>query len=248
MIITVFLKSTVLPCASVNLPSSKICSNVLKTSGWAFSTSSSKTTLKGFLLTASVNCPPSSYPTYPGGEPINLLTVCFSIYSDISIWINESSSPNKNSARDFAVSVLPTPDGPKNINDPDGLFGSFSPDLVLLIAFETAVIASCWPTILLWSSFSISRSLAVSSWVNLCTGMPVHWANTSAISSSSITNSISDELEPSIESISSSNIFSWSLIWPAFSNNCDWTASIFCSLRFFNLSEISCFSASNGFL
>ena len=32
-------------------------------------------------------------------------------------------------------------------------------------------------------------------------------------------------------SISSSNIFSWSLIWPAFSNNCDWTASIFCSWR-----------------
>ena len=32
-----------------------------------------------------LSCPPSSYPTYPGGEPINLETVCFSIYSDISI-------------------------------------------------------------------------------------------------------------------------------------------------------------------
>ena len=98
--------------------------------------------LKGFLLTASVSCPPSSYPTYPGGEPISLLTVCFSIYSDMSIWINESSSPNKNSAKAFAVSVLPTPEGPRNIKDPDGLLGSLSPDLVLLTAFDTAAIAS----------------------------------------------------------------------------------------------------------
>ena len=36
----------------------------------------------------------------------------------MSIWINESSSPKRNSAKAFAVSVLPTPDGPKNINEP----------------------------------------------------------------------------------------------------------------------------------
>ena len=38
----------------------------------------------------------------------------------------------------WGLDVVP----PKNINEPDGLFGSFNPDLVLLIAFETAAIAS----------------------------------------------------------------------------------------------------------
>src|SRR4030067_482350 len=44
--ITVFLKSTVLPWASVNLPSSKICKSTLKTSGCAFSISSKRITEK----------------------------------------------------------------------------------------------------------------------------------------------------------------------------------------------------------
>ena len=143
------------------------------------------------------------------------------MYSDISICINESSSPKRNSAKAFAVSVLPTPDGPRKIKDPDGLLGSFNPDLVLLIALETAIIASFCPTIRLCNSFSISSNLAVSSWVNRCTGIPVHCANTSAISSSSITISTSVEETPSRESISSSNIFSWSRIWAAFSKSCD---------------------------
>ena len=60
----------------------------------------------------------------------------------MSICINDSSSPKRNSANAFAVSVFPTPDGPKKINEPDGLFGSFNPDLVHLIALETAFIAS----------------------------------------------------------------------------------------------------------
>ena len=40
----VLVKSTTLPLESVNLPSSRTCSRVLKISGWAFSTSSNKTT------------------------------------------------------------------------------------------------------------------------------------------------------------------------------------------------------------
>ena len=170
------------------------------------------------------------------------------MYSDISIWIKDSSSPNRNSAKAFAVSVFPTPDGPKNINDPEGLFGSFNPDLVLLIALDTAEIASFWPIILLCNSTSISSNLAVSSWVSLWTGIPVHWAKTSAISSSSITISISSTDDASVVLTSSNKSFSWSLIWAAFSYNWDWTASIFCSLRFLSLSAISCFSWSNGFL
>ena len=45
MIKRAFLQLTVLPLLSVSLPSSKICRKILKTSGWAFSTSSSKITL-----------------------------------------------------------------------------------------------------------------------------------------------------------------------------------------------------------
>ncbi len=63
MISTVFLKSTDRPWASVSRPSSRIWSSVLNTSAWAFSTSSNSTTENGLRRTASVSCPPSSYPT-----------------------------------------------------------------------------------------------------------------------------------------------------------------------------------------
>src|SRR6478609_8979923 len=55
MISTVLRKSTVRPCASVSRPSSKTCSSVLKTSGFAFSTSSNSTTEYGLRRTASVS-------------------------------------------------------------------------------------------------------------------------------------------------------------------------------------------------
>src|SRR6185369_12617792 len=42
--ITVLRKSTVRPCPSVSRPSSRTWSNTLKTSGWAFSTSSNRIT------------------------------------------------------------------------------------------------------------------------------------------------------------------------------------------------------------
>ena len=45
MQITVLEKSTVRPCASLILPSSRICSRMFITSGWAFSISSNRTTL-----------------------------------------------------------------------------------------------------------------------------------------------------------------------------------------------------------
>jgi hypothetical protein len=54
MTITVFLKSTVRPWPSVMRPSSSTCSSTLKTSGWAFSISSSRITLYGLRRTASV--------------------------------------------------------------------------------------------------------------------------------------------------------------------------------------------------
>ncbi len=85
---------------------------------------------------------PSSYPTYPGGGPINLDTACFSIYSDISILTILSSLSNKFLAKVFASSVLPTPVGPKNINDPIGFLSSLRPALALITALATAVVAS----------------------------------------------------------------------------------------------------------
>ena len=185
IIIIVFLKSITLPVESVICPSSSTCKSILNTSGWAFSTSSKRITEYGFLLTFSLSCPPSSYPTYPGGEPISFDTVCFSINSDISTLIREFSVPNIASASAFESSVLPTPVGPKNRNEPIGLLGSLSPTLPLRIALATAVTASSCPITLLCrvSSSFIRRS--DSACAILCTGIFVHVDTTEAISSSS---------------------------------------------------------------
>ncbi|MNP23575.1 hypothetical protein D3C76_1162910 [compost metagenome] len=64
------------------------------------------------------------------------------MYSDISILIILFSSPNIASARALESSVFPTPVGPKNINDPIGLLGSFNPTLALLTALATDLTAS----------------------------------------------------------------------------------------------------------
>ena len=45
--------------------------NLSKILALAFSISSKSNTENGFFLTALVSCPPSSYPTNPGGAPIN---------------------------------------------------------------------------------------------------------------------------------------------------------------------------------
>ena len=52
------------------------------------------------------------------------------------------SSPNIACAKALHNSVLPTPVGPRKINEPTGLFGSFNPTLPRRIALETAVTAS----------------------------------------------------------------------------------------------------------
>src|SRR3989442_226797 len=45
---------------------------------------------------------------------------CFSMYSDMSKRTSDFSSPNRNSASPLATSVLPTPVGPRKMNDPTG--------------------------------------------------------------------------------------------------------------------------------
>ena len=74
---------------------------------------------------------------------MSLLTAYFSMYSAISMRTMAFSSSNKYSANARASSVLPTPVGPKNINEPMGRFGSDRPARERRIAFATAVTASC---------------------------------------------------------------------------------------------------------
>src|SRR6266545_2083040 len=95
------------------------------------------------------------------------------MYSLMSSATSASSSPNRNSARVRDSSVLPTPEGPRKMNEPEGRLGSLRPARVRRIAWETALMAGSWPTTRLCSSSSIRSSLAVSSSVSLNTGMPV---------------------------------------------------------------------------
>src|SRR6266550_4226527 len=95
------------------------------------------------------------------------------MYSLMSSWISESSSPNRNSARVLDSSVLPTPDGPAKMNDPPGRLGSFRPARVRRIAWDSALIASFWPMTRRCSSSSIRSSRCDSSSVSLNTGIAV---------------------------------------------------------------------------
>ena len=189
MIATAFRKSTVRPWPSVSRPSSSTWSSALKTLGWAFSSSSKRTTEWGRRRTASVSCPPSSKPTYPGGAPTSLDTECASPYSDMSRRTMARSSSKRNSARARAVSVFPTPVGPRNRNDPTGRFGSCTPARARRTARDTAPNASSCPTTRFASSASSRAKRLRSESTSRVTGMPVHSATTSA-TSSAVTSSL----------------------------------------------------------
>ena len=70
---------TLLPSLLVIMPLSISCNNTLLTSGCAFSISSSSKIQLGcsssLLTNNPLPCPPSPYPTYPGGAPISFATV-----------------------------------------------------------------------------------------------------------------------------------------------------------------------------
>ena len=134
--------------------------------------------------TFSVSWPPSSWPTYPGGAPNRREAVKRSWNSPMSIWMRSSSEPKRNSASALDSSVLPTPDGPAKMKEPDGRFGSFRPARVRRIARETDLTAWSWPMMRLCSSSSMRSRRLDSFSVSLSTGMPVQCASTSAISSS----------------------------------------------------------------
>ena len=131
------------------------------------------------------------------------------MYSDISILIMLFSESNRASDSAFASSVLPTPVGPRNMNEPIGLFSSLRPALALNIASETAWIPSSWPITLLCSISGSLSSFSLSDSTSFDTGMPVHADTTSAISSS-VTSSLSSLFSSPLpaRSFSSSSFFS----------------------------------------
>ena len=135
-------KSAFLPLLSVNVALSITCKSKLNKFGCAFSISSKTKTACGVFIIASVKSPPWSKPTYPGGAPINRETVCDSAYSLISKRINSTPS---SVASCFESSVLPTPVGPENKNDPIGRFGCDKPAREIWIAATTFSIASSCP-------------------------------------------------------------------------------------------------------
>mmetsp|Transcript_11669 Transcript_11669/g.17720 ORF Transcript_11669/g.17720 Transcript_11669/m.17720 type:complete len:200 (-) Transcript_11669:702-1301(-) len=106
----------------------------------------------------------------PGGLPINLLTVCFSMYSLMSIRIISFSFPKYVSARVLHNSVLPTPVGPQNIKLAIGRDVSRRPERARRTALATARTALCWPFTLPSSSDSSFMRRSDSLVSNLPTG------------------------------------------------------------------------------
>ena len=111
-------------------------------------------------------------------------TLCFSIYSLISILIIFDSLSKSASARVLASSVLPTPVGPRKRNEPIGFVGSLMPAFERIIASLTIETASSCPTTLLCSSSAKCKVLLRSDSDSLDTGIPVHLEIIFAISSS----------------------------------------------------------------
>src|SRR5579885_3013516 len=112
------------------------------------------------------------------------------MYSLMSMRTSACSSSKRNSANARASSVLPTPVGPRKINDPMGRLGSFSPARARTTASATADTASSCPITRLCSSSSRWLSFWTSPSISRATGTPVHRDTTAAISSSSTSSLI----------------------------------------------------------
>ncbi len=101
----------------------------------------------------------------------------------MSMRIMARSSSNRNSASALASSVLPTPVGPRNRNEPVGRSGSDTPARARRTASDTACTARAWPITRCPISVSIRSSLAVSPSSSRPAGIPVQEDTTSATSS-----------------------------------------------------------------
>ena len=87
-------------------------------------------------------------------------------------------------AKVLAISVFPTPVGPKNRKDPIGLFGLFIPVRDLFITEDMASIALSCPIIFSCKIFSKLRREDFSVSKILLVGIPVQFDNITAMSSS----------------------------------------------------------------
>src|SRR5450759_4694773 len=97
----------------------------------------------------------------------------FSMYSLMSTRMSAAGSAKRNLANARATSVLPTPVGPENMNEPIGRFGSLRPARLRRIERDSALIASSCATTDTCISSSMRSSLAVSASWRRITGMPV---------------------------------------------------------------------------
>jgi hypothetical protein len=105
------------------------------------------------------------------------------MYSLMSMVITASSEPNMNFASCLQRYVLPTPDGPRNTNEPIGRRGSFRPERERRTARAIALIASSWWMTTLPSSLSIASKRSASAFSRRVSGMPVIFDTVSAMTS-----------------------------------------------------------------
>ena len=103
--------------------------------------------------------------------------------SDISKRMSDFSLPNRNCASVRATSVLPTPVGPRNKNEPTGRFGFFKPARERRMARARAVMALSCEITRLCSSSSMRSSFCDSSSLIEVMGTPVQRETTSSMSS-----------------------------------------------------------------
>ncbi len=101
----------------------------------------------------------------------------------MSILTSAALLPKNSRASTRANSVLPTPVGPMNINDPMGRFSLEMPDRERRTARATVSTASSWPMTYLLRFFSKLTKYLASERITLVTGTPVIRATVSAISS-----------------------------------------------------------------
>ena len=109
------------------------------------------------------------------------LTVCFSIYSLMSMRMSGSGVSNSWFASWRTSSVLPTPVGPTKMK----LAGRRLPERsarARFMARATASTASSWPMMRFFSSLSRFKSFANSLCSTFMAGMPVHSSTTLATS------------------------------------------------------------------
>jgi hypothetical protein len=103
--------------------------------------------------------------------------------SDISKRTRALSLPNMKCASVRATSVLPTPVGPRNRNEPMGRFGLFRPARERRMARAKALMALSCEMMRLCSSSSMRSSFWVSSSLIEVMGTPVQRDTTSSMSS-----------------------------------------------------------------